>query len=281
MTSRVPTTASSFVASRSLRKTSSRNIGAVALYMCTVARGAPMIDSTVRAIRSVRAWVSTEIVTSSGSPPSTTELTKSKSIWLAEGKPISISLKPIFTSRSNIRRLRRGSIGSVSAWLPSRRSVDSQRGALVMWAAGQVRSGRSTPDPPRNGRYLFRGIAEGCCAFLGWKSCRMSVGPSSRLGSAWPAHQPPRRGTGLEGLVAATKEQGPLPGHAHEGKPTLTTPGAAGPGDVKPSGAAGGEAADGGRREQDDAAVDDGRAFADVECDGPYARTRAEVERHQ
>ncbi len=40
--------------------------------------------------------------------------------------------------------LRAGLIGSISAWLPSRRSVDSQRGAVVMDLPGQVRSGRST-----------------------------------------------------------------------------------------------------------------------------------------
>jgi hypothetical protein len=39
--------------------------------------------------------------------------------------------------------LRAGLIGSISAWLPSRRSVDSQRGALVIDLVGQVRSGRS------------------------------------------------------------------------------------------------------------------------------------------
>ena len=41
-------------------------------------------------------------------------------------------------------RLRDGLIGSISAWLPSRRSVDSHRGAAVMVLPGQVRSGRST-----------------------------------------------------------------------------------------------------------------------------------------
>src|ERR1700722_18350375 len=41
-------------------------------------------------------------------------------------------------------RLRAGDIGSISAWLPSRRSVDSQRGAFVMTLFGHVRSGRST-----------------------------------------------------------------------------------------------------------------------------------------
>ena len=38
-------------------------------------------------------------------------------------------------------RLRPGVIGSMRAWLPSRRSVDSQRGAFVMRRSGQVRSG--------------------------------------------------------------------------------------------------------------------------------------------
>ena len=43
-----------------------------------------------------------------------------------------------------MRRLRLGDIGSIRAWLPSRRSVDSHRGALVMVFAGHVRSGRLT-----------------------------------------------------------------------------------------------------------------------------------------
>ena len=48
------------------------------------------------------------------------------------------------TSRSNIRLLRSGFIGSIRAWLPSRRSTAHQRGAWVMRLSGQVRSGRST-----------------------------------------------------------------------------------------------------------------------------------------
>ena len=42
-----------------------------------------------------------------------------------------------------MRCFRSGDIGSISAWLPSRRSVESQRGAWVIWFVGQVRSGRS------------------------------------------------------------------------------------------------------------------------------------------
>ena len=56
-------------------------------------------------------------------------------------------------------RLRVGDIGSISAWLPSRRSVESQRGARVMLFVGQVRSGRSTG---LNGTYRWHGMPLGC-----------------------------------------------------------------------------------------------------------------------
>src|SRR5262249_5826956 len=68
--------------------------------------------------------------------------TKLKSVSEADGKPTSISLKPSFTSVSNMRSLRSGPIGSISAWLPSRKSTLHQIGALVMVLLGQVRSGR-------------------------------------------------------------------------------------------------------------------------------------------
>ena len=55
--------------------------------------GARPATRAVRSIRSSRAWVSTETVTSSGIwSPSISCRTKSKSVWLADGKPISISL---------------------------------------------------------------------------------------------------------------------------------------------------------------------------------------------
>ena len=51
------------------------------------------MDSKVRSISSGRACVSTWIVTSSGIRSSSTSWrTKSKSVWLADGKPTSISL---------------------------------------------------------------------------------------------------------------------------------------------------------------------------------------------
>ncbi len=130
-------------------------IGAVALYRCTIARGAPSSASNVRSISGSRACVSAWIVTSSGTwPPSISSRTKSKSACDADGKPTSISLKPIATSVLNSFSLRSGSIGSISAWLPSRRSVDSQIGAAVSTASGQRRSARATGG---NARYLTEG----------------------------------------------------------------------------------------------------------------------------
>jgi hypothetical protein len=56
------------------------------------------------------------MVTSSGTSfSSMISRTKSKSVCEAAGNPTSISLKPIFTSMSNMRRLRAASIGSISA----------------------------------------------------------------------------------------------------------------------------------------------------------------------
>ena len=79
---------------------------------------------------------------------------KSNSVCPAEGKPTSISFRPTFTSRSKKRFFFSASIGSISAWLPSRMSVDSQRGARVIVFDGQVRSGMSIVG---KGRYFTEG----------------------------------------------------------------------------------------------------------------------------
>lgn len=106
---------------------------------------APFTASKVRSISSGRHWVSTWIATSPGiAPLSMIERTKSKSVCDAAGKATSISLNPIFTSRLNMRFLRSTPIGSISAWLPSRRSTEHQIGALVSTCEGQRRSGRLT-----------------------------------------------------------------------------------------------------------------------------------------
>ena len=61
-----------------------------------------------------------------------------------------------------MRSLRSEFIGSMSAWLPSRRSTAHHRGARVMRRVGQVRSGSSTWICSWKGRYLWVGMPEGC-----------------------------------------------------------------------------------------------------------------------
>ena len=106
---------------------------------------------------------------------------KSKSGWLADGKPTSISLKPISTTVSNMRRLRAGSIGSMSAWLPSRRSTEHHSGAFVIRWSGQVRSGS---ESGRNGRYLSKGIVFGVTGSGGIGVPRGRGGGCGRCGRA-------------------------------------------------------------------------------------------------
>src|SRR5688500_2746272 len=131
----------------------------------------------------VRTWM----VTSSGTRSSSTSWrTKSKSGWLAEGKPTSISLKPILTTVSNMRRLRTGSIGSIRAWLPSRRSTEHQRGAFSIRLFGHV---RSSSTRGRNGRYFSKGI------FLGFVGCGAITRVPS-VGSRQTKNPLPRRAGG-------------------------------------------------------------------------------------
>ncbi|CAN1598890.1 protein of unknown function [Pseudomonas mediterranea] len=136
-------TAISFTPSLSWSNTMRRNDGQVALYRWTMAFFAPRRDSKVRAMRSSRAWVSTWMVVSSGMWPSSMRVrTKSKSVCEAAGNDASISLTPTATRVFQKRSFLTASIGSISDWLPSRRSELHQIGAAVMVFDGQVRSGR-------------------------------------------------------------------------------------------------------------------------------------------
>ena len=82
---------------------------------------------------------------------------KSNSIWEAEGKPISICLKPMPTSMRKYSSFSSTLMGWARAWLPSRRSTLHQIGAEVRLRFGHWRSGRSIRG---KGRYLVTG---GCC----------------------------------------------------------------------------------------------------------------------
>ena len=93
ITQPVPRRARSTVSASVLRKTTRRKSSAMALYMWMTAWCAPTSDWAVRSMRSSRAWVSTEMVTSSGMASSSmSERTKSHSVCEADGKPTSISL---------------------------------------------------------------------------------------------------------------------------------------------------------------------------------------------
>jgi hypothetical protein len=66
------------------------------------------------------------------------------SVFEAEGKPASISLKPHLTSVWNNSSFWLTFMGTASAWLPSRRSTLHQRGAWVRTRFGHCRSGKAT-----------------------------------------------------------------------------------------------------------------------------------------
>ena len=93
-----------------------RQAGDTALYRCTIAARAPRRLSKLVSIRSLRDWVSTCTMTSSGTRPVRTRPEmKSNSVAPALGKPTSISLMPTLTKRSKKRCFFSAPIGSISA----------------------------------------------------------------------------------------------------------------------------------------------------------------------
>ena len=152
---RAPLTAIALISSFDLPNTTRRCAGEVELYMWMMTRFAPMSDSMVRSIKSSRACTSTCNHTSSGAWPfSMSKRLKANSVFDADGKPTSISLKPIFTSVWNNSSFCEIFIGTASAWLPSRKSTLAQRGAVVSTRFGHWRSGKCIG---RNARYFFDG----------------------------------------------------------------------------------------------------------------------------
>ena len=91
-TDRAPSTASVRHSSRPTPNTTRRNSGAVALYRCTVARGAPASDCTVRSMSSSRAWVSTEICTSPGMTSSVDQAADEVEVGLARRREPDLDL---------------------------------------------------------------------------------------------------------------------------------------------------------------------------------------------
>ena len=106
-------------------------------------------------------------------------------------------------------RLRSGLIGSMSAWLPSRRSTAHQRGAFVMRrvrprAVGQSRRANCS----WYGRYLWIGIPEGFWVFS------MMVALFSRREVSGPTTSSATRKALERGLVAAAKKEKRAEAHA-------------------------------------------------------------------
>ena len=126
---------------RSRPNTTRRCTVEVELYRCTIARRAPRSDSNVRSISSGRACVSTWIVDVVRNQVALDQLAHEVEVGLRRGREADLDfLEAGRTSRSNMRRLRAASIGSISAWLPSRRSTLHHSGGVVITLSGQVRS---------------------------------------------------------------------------------------------------------------------------------------------
>ena len=126
-----PSTASCFISSFDFLNTCSRCATDVELYRCTTALGAPSSALKVFFMICSLACVSTCIVTSSGIISlSIRALVKLNSVSEAAGKPTSISLKPISTSILKKSSFSSRLIGSIRAWLPSRKSTEHHSGAL-------------------------------------------------------------------------------------------------------------------------------------------------------
>ena len=101
-----------------------------------------------------------------------------------------------------MRSLRSEFIGSMRAWLPSRRSTAHQRGALSMRFVGHVRSGSSKGICSWNGTYFWNGIPDVC---WGWIIAALSS--SAFRSVSGRTRETPRRGGPGSGLVAAEKEE--------------------------------------------------------------------------
>ena len=85
-----------------------------------------------------------------------------------------------------MRRLRTGSIGSMSAWLPSRRSTAHQMGAAAR-CAGSATCGRGARRSGTNGWYFSKGICSGVTGSGGIAALLAAVGsgPENER-TSWP-----------------------------------------------------------------------------------------------
>src|SRR5271157_995776 len=109
---------------------------------------------------------------------------------------------------SNIRRLRAASMGSISAWLPSRKSTLHQVGAAAMTALGQLLFFRSMGVKARylvEGLRSFGSLSQGVHWRDSFRSCgRRPIARGELRLAAQQQHKgaEPQRGAGAEDCLA-------------------------------------------------------------------------------
>src|SRR6476661_4945142 len=101
-----------------------------------------------------------------------------------------------------MRSLRSEFIGSMRAWLPSRRSTAHHRGAVSMRFVGHVRSGSSNGICSWKGWYFRNGIPD-----VSWGWIISALSSSAFRSVSGRTRETPRRGGPGSGLVAAEKEE--------------------------------------------------------------------------
>ena len=125
-----------------------------------MARRAPTSDSKVRSISSSRHCTSTWIVDVVGDQLLVDDQALEVEVGLRGRREADLDLleadrRP---ASGTAPACAPESMGSIRAWLPSRRSTLAQRGARVNWRSGQVRSGRTRGTCER---YLSNGMGDG------------------------------------------------------------------------------------------------------------------------
>ncbi len=192
--------------SRSTPNTTRRNSGAVALYRCTVARGAPASDWTVRSISSSRAWVSTEICTSPGMRSPSMRAADEVKVGLAGGREADLDLLVAHPHQ----QVEHGALAGRAHRVDQRLVAVPQVGGQP---AGRRGDGLAGPGPVGQVDGRERGVAmAGHAAGLlmyglvrGWHRGSRSL--ADRAGASGRTKTPRRGSRPLWGPAAATKQE--------------------------------------------------------------------------
>ena len=176
--------------------------------MWTVACGAPTSDWTVRSMSSSRAWVSTEMRTSSGMRPPSMSAADEVEVGLAGGREADLDLLVAHADEQVEHRVLAGRVHRVDEGLvavaqvggqPPRRGLDGFRRP---GAVGQVDAGEAGVAVVRHARGLLRAGTAGGAAHDGGSRVVWRERPARTFGPATRG-----RPELVPGLAAAAKEQ--------------------------------------------------------------------------